>query len=107
VGVHESANPETDPNDAVYGCENTCFGDPENLLTRPSSITCAACVGVRNGDTEHCGGYPYLTCPAKTWCWCPISLDYGTEDNCAMKCPSGLDCFAAQCHSAESSGACR
>lgn len=44
-------------------------------------------------------------CP-RTFCPCPEPVNYSSETECAVKCPSGLRCFSVQCTAPPDSAAC-
>ena len=84
LGSHQNGNPDSDPGDRVYGCARACFAKSG------SSISCAACGLVPNGDPK-CNGYRQASCAAVTYCSCNNSF-YTDEQACTAACKADLSC---------------
>lgn len=88
-GLHLHGDGTDDPGDATYACEKTCFGSG-------TSQTCAACLGVPNGD-RRCDKYPFEVCQGEAHqCKCDGKI-YPTQGSCAGQCNLNLGCFSNQC----------
>ena len=92
LGDHErQTNPNLDPSDRVYGCARTCF-NPQTA----SSITCAACAKLRNGDGK-CSHFTPVGCSGIYFCSCNDGFYYNL-DKCTAACSGALSCaFGSVC----------
>jgi hypothetical protein len=78
--------------DRIQSCEYFCF-------VGPNSISCAGCLGAKNGD-KRCNGYPQRQCPCGdpggVYCACNFKV-YCDVQQCTNECIASLACFSGIC----------
>jgi hypothetical protein len=84
LGWHDSEEPEDRDRDPIYACEKYCFGEANRC-------NCETCLKIP-ACAPPCRDLPDCV---ETWeCPCPGQEgEYATEIECAVNCPSGLQCF--------------